>query len=34
NEQIKQKQFYTNELDKAIEDIKHDFQILLKNNKA
>ncbi|CAF3393189.1 unnamed protein product [Rotaria sp. Silwood1] len=34
NEQIKQKQFYTNELDKAIEDIKHDFQTLLKNNKT
>jgi hypothetical protein len=34
NEQIKQQQFYTNELDKAIEDIKHDFQILLKNNKV
>jgi len=33
NEQIKQQQFYTNELDKAIEDIKNDFQILLKNNK-
>jgi len=34
NEQIKQQQFYTNELDKAIEDIKRDFQTLLKNNKT
>jgi hypothetical protein len=34
NEQIKQQQFYTNELDTAIADIKHDFQILLKNNKV
>lgn len=34
NEQLKQKQFYTDELGKAIEDIKHDFQILLKNNKT
>jgi hypothetical protein len=33
NEQIKQQQFYTNELDKAIDDIKRDFQTLLKNNK-
>jgi myosin heavy subunit len=34
NEQIKQQQFYTNELDKAIDDIKRDFQVLLKNNKV
>lgn len=34
NEQIKQQQFYTNELDKAIEDIKRDFQNLLKTNKV
>jgi len=34
NEQVKQQQFYTNELDKAIEDIKRDFQTLLKNNKT
>ncbi|CAF4133622.1 unnamed protein product [Rotaria socialis] len=34
NEQTKQKQFYADELGKAIEDIKHDFQILLKHNKA
>ncbi|CAF5204362.1 unnamed protein product, partial [Rotaria magnacalcarata] len=34
NEQAKQKQFYTDELGKAIEDIKYDFQILLKHNKA
>lgn len=33
-EQIQQQQFYTNELDKAIDDIKHDFQTLLKNNKV
>jgi hypothetical protein len=33
NEQIKQQQFYHNELDKAIDDIKRDFQTLLKNNK-
>lgn len=34
NEQVKQQQFYTNELDKAIEDIKRDFQNLLKNNQV
>jgi len=34
NEQLKQQQFYTNELDKAIGDIKRDFQVLLQNNKA
>ncbi|CAF1030748.1 unnamed protein product [Adineta ricciae] len=34
NEQIKQQQFYTNELDNAIDDIKRDFQALLKNNKV
>ncbi|UJR36659.1 hypothetical protein I4U23_029376 [Adineta vaga] len=34
NEQIKQQQFYTNELDNAIDDIKSDFQVLLKNNKV
>jgi len=33
NEQLKQQQFYTNELDKAIEDIRRDFQTLLKNNQ-
>lgn len=33
NEQLKQQQFYTHELDKAIEDIKRDFQSLLKNNQ-
>ena len=31
---MKQQQFYTNELDQAIGDIKADFQILLKSNKV
>ena len=34
SEQVKQQQFYTNELDKAIADIKSDFQTLLKSNKV
>lgn len=34
SEQLKQQQFYTDELDKAIGDIKRDFQVLLQNNKV
>ena len=34
NEKVQQEQLYTNELDKAIDDIKRDFQALLKTNKV